>query len=156
MWKRFRNTNYLVNEEGIVKHITKNTIRQPYKGEYLRLTLYENKKQFSINVHDIVAELYLDPVENTTCINHKDGNKYNNHKDNLERSTQSENIQHAYDNDLTNATGINNGRAKLTEENVINIRKLKSNTTSKKLAEQFNVSVNTIKDIISRRNWKHI
>jgi hypothetical protein len=34
--------------------------------------------------------------------NHKDGNTLNNHKDNLEWTTQSENMQHAYDTELNN------------------------------------------------------
>lgn len=111
MWKRFRNTNYEVNEEGIVRHINTKYVRKPYKGEYLRITLYENKKQFTIHIHEIVAELYLPIIKDCNYINHKDGNKYNNHKDNLERTTQSENIKHAYRTGLKSAKGDKNGRA---------------------------------------------
>lgn len=111
MWKKFRNTNYEVSENGEVRHITKKTIRKPYKGEYLRISLYENKKQFTIHIHEIMAELYLIKPNYKCCINHKDGNKYNNHIDNLEYITQSENLIHAYKMGLKSAKGDKNGRA---------------------------------------------
>jgi hypothetical protein len=156
MWKKFRNTNYEVNQNGEVRHINKKTIRKPYKGEYLRISLYENGKQFTKNIHEIVAELYLNKIENTNCINHKDGNKYNNNIDNLEYTTYSKNLKHGYNTGLINAVGINNGRSKLTEKEVLEIRNLKSSKTYKELSLMYNVSFSTIKDIISKRNWKHI
>ena len=48
--------------------------------------------------------------------------------------------------------------AKLTEQNVLNIRKVhsKGNIQQKDLAKYYNVSASTIGFIINRINWKHI
>src|SRR5690349_18700009 len=47
-------------------------------------------------LHRVVAEAFIpNPLKKKT-VNHKDGNKANNHVDNLEWATQSENVIHAY------------------------------------------------------------
>jgi len=54
-------------------------------------------------IHRIVASEFINNPENKRTVNHKDGNKSNNHIDNLEWATYSENITHAY------ATGLKKG-----------------------------------------------
>lgn len=48
------------------------------------------------------------------------------------------------------------GRAKLTEAEVLMLRKLAPLIQYKVLAEQFNISVPTVKDIVARKIWRHI
>jgi group I intron endonuclease len=56
-----------------------------------------------------------------------------------------------------NSIGIKNGRAKLTENDVIEIRKAhNSGITIKFLAKKYNLSFSTIYSIIKRKLWKHI
>ena len=81
-------------------------------------------------------------IPNPNCkreVNHIDGNKLNNYVDNLEWCTQSENIQHAVATGLK-AQGEEHGRAKLTNEQVEEIRANPYGLTLEKLAEKFGVS----------------
>lgn len=49
-------------------------------------------------VHRLVAMCFLEKTNEKNIVNHKDGNKKNNHFDNLEWCTSSENTQHYYKN----------------------------------------------------------
>ena len=70
------------------------------KRGYLRVSLYnkDDKLTYSYMVHRLVAQSYLDnPNDKEVVVNHKDGNKLNNHKDNLEWVTPEDNSKHAYE-----------------------------------------------------------
>lgn len=61
-----------------------------------------NGKRWRYTTYKLVAIAFIpndDPI-NKTEVNHKDGNKMNNHRDNLEWMTPDENKQHCKDNDL--------------------------------------------------------
>lgn len=61
-------------------------------------------------LHRLVFEYFKHDIPYKMVINHIDGNKNNNHIDNLECVTQSQNIKHAYDTGLF--TTRNYGRKK--------------------------------------------
>ncbi len=55
------------------------------------------------------------------------------------------------------AKGESMGRAKLTNTQVINLRKLHSaGIDANKLAKRFKVTTNHVHDIVSKRSWKHL
>ena len=66
-------------------------------GRYPALTINEPHSGF---IHRIVASEFIDNPENKRTVNHKDGNKCNNHVDNLEWATYAENNKHARDTGL--------------------------------------------------------
>lgn len=70
------------------------------KDGYERVVLYKNGKKTRMKVHRLVAENFLNNRKKLPIVNHKDGDKRHNHKDNLEWCTQSENILHAIETGL--------------------------------------------------------
>lgn len=75
------------------------TFRVDWRG-YLTVWLCKNSIQKNYKVHRLVAAAFIPNPENKRTVNHIDGNKQNNHVENLEWATHSENIIHA------NATGL--------------------------------------------------
>ena len=90
--------NYIVYSDGNVWSKYYNRFIKPSISNtgYYRTAL-DNKK---VSIHRLVAECFIPNTENKSCVNHKDGNRLNNNSSNLEWSTYSENIQHAWDNKL--------------------------------------------------------
>ena len=73
---------------------------------YKTVSYTENGKQYICYVHRLVAETYIKNPYNKPKVNHIDGNKLNNHVENLEWVTQSENMKHAYKNGLAKSPMI--------------------------------------------------
>ena len=80
---------------------------QVSKFGYLTITLNKNKTKKKFFVHVLVANAFLEKINENFEVNHKDGNKLNNNDWNLEWISKSDNIKHAYQNNL-----LKNGRAK--------------------------------------------
>ena len=60
----------------------------------------QGKKEKAYTVHRLVAETFLKKIDGLDFVNHLDGDKKNNHVDNLEWCTKSQNAKHAYKNAL--------------------------------------------------------
>ena len=87
-------TSYMTVPEKIIsKHIS-NT-------GYYRVGLRKDGKRKFLSVHRIVTSAFIDNPENKPHVNHIDGNRLNNHSDNLEWVTCQENIIHARDTGLS-------------------------------------------------------
>jgi hypothetical protein len=63
---------------------------------YLRVVLWKDGVCKNKYVHRLVAETWLDGFSADITVNHKDGNKKNNHIENIELVTLSENIKHSH------------------------------------------------------------
>jgi hypothetical protein len=144
--------NYEVSNEGLVrnvntKHILKLNTKKgthPYKRVHL-----SNKgiAKYPL-VHRLVLIAFVgDCPKGMQCL-HADNNPANNNLSNLSWNTPKKN------HETIDRKGERNGRAKLTETDVINIRKSQAATSS--LAKQYNVSQKYIQNIQRGITWKHI
>lgn len=88
------NDNIVVTEEGRVYEISSSTYLIPQKKSLAYVYVRINMKDYPI--HRLVAETYI-PKPSDECIqvNHKDGNKENNHVSNLEWVTAGQNVSHS-------------------------------------------------------------
>src|SRR5699024_6284933 len=64
------------------------------KDGYLETSLSKNGLKKHVSIHRLVAEAFLHNPENKEQVNHKDGDKKNNHVSNLEWVTAQENQTH--------------------------------------------------------------
>ena len=77
---------YSISKEGIVlsKKNKKGNIDDGYylkpfeRNGYLSVCLNKNKRKHFKNIHRLVAETFLENLENKSQVNHKDGDKHNN------------------------------------------------------------------------------
>lgn len=158
-----KDPNYSVSEDGLVlSNKTRKIISpSPNKKGYPTVTL---TGKLSKTVHRIVAETYLPNLNNKPQVNHIDGDKTNNSVSNLEWATAKENMRHASLNGLINtekckenSQGERNNASKLTNNNVIKIRKLIDvGIEDSIIAELYNVSKDTIRYIRCGRTWKNV
>lgn len=69
-------------------------------GGYYHISFCKNNKCKTFNIYRLIAINFIPNPENKPQVNHIDGNKLNNHVNNLEWCTRSENMQHAWKLDL--------------------------------------------------------
>ena len=123
---------YLVSSLGNVKSLTravdlgKGRFRvfegrvlkpMPHKG-YFRVCLGGLEKRKFYKIHRLVALAFIPNPNNYNQINHIDGNKTNNHVDNLEWCTAKQNTAHA------RATGLRKdiGKGSVVSTSIVNCR----------------------------------
>jgi hypothetical protein len=90
--------------ERMVLHIEGGLKRNPSKvlklgkskNGYLTVSFSVDSVKSNHSVHRLVARAFIPNESNKPQVNHKDGNKHNNHVENLEWMTRSENTKHAY------------------------------------------------------------
>jgi hypothetical protein len=62
------------------------------KSKYLYVKLYKNNKGYHRSVHRLVAEAYIDNINNLPEVDHKDDNIYHNYIGNLQWITHKDNM----------------------------------------------------------------
>lgn len=72
------------------------------KNGYERVSLWKEGKGKHFLIHRLVAMAFIPNPDGLLIVNHKDGNKRNNHVDNLEWCDLSHNMMHAYSMGLIN------------------------------------------------------
>lgn len=124
---------------------------------YVKVALHKNGVGDSILIHRLVVSAFIGPCPIGREVNHRDGDKTNNHLNNLEYVTRRENIQHSFSSGLKiPQKGQEHGRSKLTEALVQSIKRQKGTRTARSIARDFGVHEVTIGGIFKGRIWKHV
>ena len=152
---------YGITNKGRVVNLTTNTVlTNKVSNGYWYTTIQIDKKMYNIRIHRMIAIYFVKGrTKEMDCVNHIDGNKLNNNLSNLEWISKSNNIKHAYANNLTSNKGENNPSAKLTVKDVNTMREDFKNFDGKKkdfynkYAQLFNLSPGHIINIVYGRYW---
>lgn len=160
---------YEVSSQGRLRRMTDGKFT--FAGRILNSTKMDNgyrivklsngKNRSQKLVHAVVMATFCGPRPKGMDINHKNGIRDDNRIENLEYATRSENHLHAYrvlGRPVVSNKGSKAGRAKLTESDVLEIRKryAAGGVSQDSLAKEYGVSQHTISCIILRKNWTHI
>lgn len=122
---------------------------------YLGCHLSKANRTKTAKLHQLVAMAFLGECPRGCEVNHKDGDKTNCCHNNLEYVSHQYNQAHAVKLGLYRH-GEQLPQAKLAEQDVREIRRLRGVESQRHLAGRFGVSQHLIKEIQLRRVWKHI
>lgn len=150
---------YRVSNLGRVKYIADTVrIRKPhvFRGGYFGVTFRRNGRNTTRNLHRLVATAFIPNPDNLPEVNHKDGNKLNNHVNNLEWCTQAFNTLHAYESGLCKTVGERHHMNKLKIREVQEIRRYYGVFTPTQLANKYSVSRTLIRSIWNNKIWRHL
>ena len=125
-------------------------------GHYLMVRVMIDGTRFHALAHRLVWRHFMGRIPAHLTINHKNGNKRDNRLENLELATYSEQRIHAIQ--VLNHSWIQNGEknamAKLTNPQVLEIRKLRaSGMKLKEIGDIFGVSFQAISKIAKHQRW---
>ena len=149
----FQTSSIILTSQSIHKHYMYRNI-YPFKYFY-----FEKKIQKNFYIHRLVAIAFIENPYNKKTVNHKDGNKLNNHVSNLEWATRSEQELHAFKNNLKQSVkGEKHRAAKLKEYQVIEIFNLCKNSglNNTEISKLYNISDSMVCCIKYKRHWKYL
>ena len=140
--------NFLLGQS---QYILKPSLRNGYHT----VTLYRNgSPPHQVLVHRLVLSCHKGSEPARLHVNHIDGNKTNNHLDNLEWCTPKENNHHSRTVLGNDCKGEKHGRAKFTNKHAEKIRQ--DSRSCKELAEIHGVHPATIRRIKSGSHWQNL
>lgn len=132
-------SNYTVSTDGTITNTSRNWIKSQWVGAngYKHVDLQQDGVRKKIAVHRLLALHFMPNPENRRTVNHIDGNKLNNELINLEWATDSENIQHAYDNGLN----YQNRKVSSAEAEALFLSRIMNGSTITALAKELDVGL---------------
>lgn len=148
----------ILNSIYVYNHIKEKILRQYMKNTgYLAVSFSKKSQIKQLTVHELVGKTFIENPANKPQINHIDCNKLNNNVGNLEWNSAYENVRHSIVNGLENHQGEHNNNSKLSDIEVLEIKKnILDNLDIKDIAIKYNVTKGCIRDIKLRDTWKHI
>ena len=122
---------------------------------------HEGKKYYQTSINGVTDRLHRHiyrmchgPIEKDAVVRHTCDNPLCINPAHLKEGTHQDNVQDRVDRDRS-ARGERNGRAKLTEANVRDIRSL-TKVPNSQLAWMYGVDRKVIYNIRRRKSWRHV
>lgn len=142
------------------KFVTGTLRYQGSRPRQVQVQLWRDGEGKFFYLHQIVLLSFSGPCPDGFEGCHNDGDVTNNRLSNLRWDTHKSNVQdsirHGTWNHLPPGIGVKNGRAKLSEADVLAIRAFRFKRPNRDLAKQHGVSLGLISMIHTRAVWKHI
>lgn len=126
---------------------------------YLQLHLSKKSVVSTLEIHRIVAKVWIPNPDNLPIVNHKNGITTDARVENLEWCTASQNMKHAYSIGLNRSSrGSSNSQSKLTEELVLEMKRrhFVYGDSQRSLAPIFGVSHSVVRNIMIGKKWSHV
>ncbi len=152
---RVRNIQRWVKSKSTGRKFLPVVIRKPQLNRYGYpvVCLRGKPKAVLKSIHRMVVEAFVGTIPDGMQINHIDGNKQNNHLDNLEICTGSQNQLHRH-RVLRQHIGEKHPRAKLKEVDIHCIRGMAADGMSQQcIADRYSVDRTAISLILRGKNW---
>lgn len=151
---------YLVSRDGVIfssiragRFLSPTILNVGY--EYVGLMADGASKPQKHLVHRIVAAAFC--PGSGPVVNHIDGNKRNNRAENLEWCTYTENNDHARDTGLTLSFGSNHYAAKLSAQDVLDIRRrAATGERQADIAQSYGIIRQTVQQIAAGKRWRRV
>lgn len=155
--------NYLIDDNGNIWSKKHKKFLSPYSNPdgYLQVRLFENKKGTTVRIASLVAYTFIgQPPKNMKqpTVDHKDGNRQNNHISNLRWMEHKDNISIRLNKKNSGGRGEKNIKAELTKSQVKEICLLIELKTLSftDIANKYNVGKTAISNIANRFTWTFI
>lgn len=147
------------NQESSTAHLVKPCVR---KDGYISVVLTKPEANArSYLVHRLVAEVFISSIPQNMHVAHLDGDKANNKLSNIAIVTPQENEKHKIIHGTNRRGTFEKGSkvlwSKITEADVLNIRKLyNEGALQNDLAKKFGIAQTGVSSIVRRKTWRHI
>ena len=127
----------------------------PHGYPYVQLMATGASESTRKLVHVLVAHAFIENFNNLPTVNHINGIKHDNHFENLEWATYSDQQEHALSTGLNSSFGETHYAAVLTWDDVDEIRRLAMiGIYHRDIAKQFGCGRANITKIVNRHRWE--
>ena len=150
--KNYENLYSVTTDGRVYSHISNKFLKpQIMANGYYTVTLCSAESRVSAYIHRLVAETYIDKPEHFNVVNHKDGDKCNNHLSNLEWTDYSGNLEHAYE------IGLRSSERKHSDEFCSKVfAYLIDGWRQKDVADALGISVPVVKSLLTNPAYADI
>lgn len=125
------------------------------QGGYTEITTILTGKKVTTLAHRLSYQLFVGPIPKDTNVCHKCDVRHCINPEHLFLGTHKDNVHDAVKKGR-HPKGVTNGRHKLTEDNVREIRRLSGNWPVRWIAEWFGVDSKGVRKLLNGQTWSHV